>query len=103
MLEPSGGGLILYQAYGNLYAMTGERMVLPDNPLGSPNNVLNNQIFDTLRNDSFSSNVEMYFNDEEDNGVDKIIPQSPSKEIRTKIDNTKCPPSLLKKIREDEI
>nr|GEW41480.1 auxilin-like protein [Tanacetum cinerariifolium] len=24
MLAPSGGGLILYQAYGNLYAMTGE-------------------------------------------------------------------------------
>ncbi|GJZ11578.1 hypothetical protein Tco_0546337 [Tanacetum coccineum] len=23
MLAPSGGGLILYQAYGNLYAMTG--------------------------------------------------------------------------------
>ncbi|GJW74572.1 hypothetical protein Tco_0133942 [Tanacetum coccineum] len=25
MLAPSGGGLILYQAYGNLYAMTGRR------------------------------------------------------------------------------
>ncbi|GKD10742.1 hypothetical protein Tco_1190427 [Tanacetum coccineum] len=23
MLAPSGGGLIIYQAYGNLYAMTG--------------------------------------------------------------------------------
>ncbi|GJW67949.1 hypothetical protein Tco_0122373 [Tanacetum coccineum] len=25
MLAPSGGGLILYQAYDNLYAMTGKR------------------------------------------------------------------------------
>ncbi|GKA18358.1 hypothetical protein Tco_0698195 [Tanacetum coccineum] len=30
MLEPSGGGLILYQAYGNLYAMT----VLEDDVAG---------------------------------------------------------------------
>nr|GEW64812.1 retrotransposon protein [Tanacetum cinerariifolium] len=61
----------------NVKKAKGEIMVLPDNPLGSPDNVLNNQIFDTLRNDSFSSNVEMSFNDEEDNGVDMIIPQSP--------------------------
>ncbi|GKB32496.1 hypothetical protein Tco_0871897 [Tanacetum coccineum] len=27
MLAPSGGGLILYQAYGNLYAMTGDQSV----------------------------------------------------------------------------
>ncbi|GJS15629.1 hypothetical protein Tco_0410101 [Tanacetum coccineum] len=25
MLAPSGGGLLLYQAYGNLYAMTGRK------------------------------------------------------------------------------
>ncbi|GJW80493.1 hypothetical protein Tco_0144468 [Tanacetum coccineum] len=25
MLAPSGGGLILYQAYGNIYAMTGRK------------------------------------------------------------------------------
>ncbi|GKA14201.1 hypothetical protein Tco_0693847 [Tanacetum coccineum] len=25
MLAPSGGGLIIYQAYGNLYAMTGRK------------------------------------------------------------------------------
>ncbi|GKD17882.1 hypothetical protein Tco_1207040, partial [Tanacetum coccineum] len=25
MIAPSGGGLILYQAYGNLYAMTGRK------------------------------------------------------------------------------
>ncbi|GJU97112.1 hypothetical protein Tco_1326383 [Tanacetum coccineum] len=28
MLAPSGGGLILYQAYGNLYAMTGRKVHL---------------------------------------------------------------------------
>ncbi|GJS54642.1 hypothetical protein Tco_0628004 [Tanacetum coccineum] len=28
MLAPSGGGLILYQAYGNLYAMTGRKSFL---------------------------------------------------------------------------
>ncbi|GKE39420.1 hypothetical protein Tco_1462825 [Tanacetum coccineum] len=28
MLSPSGGGLILYQAYGNLYAMTGRKFHL---------------------------------------------------------------------------
>ncbi|GKA44789.1 hypothetical protein Tco_0737585 [Tanacetum coccineum] len=28
MLAPSGGGLILYQAYGNLYAMTGRKAQL---------------------------------------------------------------------------
>ncbi|GKF14391.1 hypothetical protein Tco_0055853 [Tanacetum coccineum] len=28
MLAPSGGGLILYQAYGNLYAMTGRKAYL---------------------------------------------------------------------------
>ncbi|GKA19063.1 hypothetical protein Tco_0698978 [Tanacetum coccineum] len=78
-------------------------MVLLDNPLGSPDNVLNNQIFDTLSNDSLTSNVEMYFNDEEDNGDDMIIPQTPNEEIRTRIDNTKCPPSLLKETEEDEI
>ncbi|GJR11990.1 hypothetical protein Tco_0794642 [Tanacetum coccineum] len=27
MLAPSGGGLILYQAYGNLYAMTGKKPI----------------------------------------------------------------------------
>ncbi|GJT27956.1 hypothetical protein Tco_0908231 [Tanacetum coccineum] len=28
MLAPSGGGLILYQAYGNLYVMTGRKTLL---------------------------------------------------------------------------
>ncbi|GJV09961.1 hypothetical protein Tco_1351502 [Tanacetum coccineum] len=31
MLAPSGGGSILYQAYGNLYAMTGRKAHFLDN------------------------------------------------------------------------
>ncbi|GJZ78772.1 hypothetical protein Tco_0643609 [Tanacetum coccineum] len=31
MLAPSGGGLILYQAYGNLYAMIGRKAHLLEN------------------------------------------------------------------------
>ncbi|GJX39918.1 hypothetical protein Tco_0254908 [Tanacetum coccineum] len=78
-------------------------MVPPNNPLGSPNNVLDNQIFDTVSYDTHQSNVEMYLNDEEDDGDNMIIPQTPSEEIRTRIDNTKFPPSLLNKIEENEI
>ncbi|GJT57915.1 hypothetical protein Tco_0992969 [Tanacetum coccineum] len=36
MLAPSGGGLILYQAYGNLYAMTGRKAhLLEDKQISS--------------------------------------------------------------------
>nr|GEX38331.1 hypothetical protein [Tanacetum cinerariifolium] len=78
-------------------------MVPLDNPLGSLNNVLDNQILDIASDDLNPSNVEMYLNDEEDNGDDMIIPQTPSEEIRTRIDDTKYPPSLLKETKEDEI
>nr|GEX86578.1 hypothetical protein [Tanacetum cinerariifolium] len=79
----------------------GERMVLLDNPLGSPDNVLDKQIFDTVSDDSHQSNTEIYLNDEEDDGDNMIIPQTPSEKIRTRIDNIKCPPSFLKKIGVD--
>ncbi|GKA36661.1 hypothetical protein Tco_0723226, partial [Tanacetum coccineum] len=69
-----------------------ERMVPLDNPLGCPDNVLDNQIFNTPSDDSHPSNVEMYLNDEEDDGDNMIIPQTTSEEIRTRIDNTKCSP-----------
>ncbi|GJV77364.1 zinc knuckle CX2CX4HX4C containing protein [Tanacetum coccineum] len=65
----------------------GERMVLLDNLLGYPDNVLDNQIFDTASDDSHPSNVEIYLNDEEDDGDNMIIPQTPSEEIRTRIDD----------------
>ncbi|GJR59769.1 hypothetical protein Tco_1501931 [Tanacetum coccineum] len=81
----------------------GERIVPPSNPLGTPDNVLDNRIIDTASNDSHPSNAEMYLNDEEDDGDTMIIPRTPSEEIRTRIDNTKCHPSLLNEIGEDEI
>nr|GEV68621.1 retrotransposon protein [Tanacetum cinerariifolium] len=81
----------------------GEITVLPGNLLGPPDNVLANQIFDTASDDSHPSNVEMYLSDYEDDDDNMIIPQTPSEEIRTRIDNTKCPPSLLNKSREDKI
>ncbi|GJW60598.1 hypothetical protein Tco_0109933 [Tanacetum coccineum] len=46
-------------------------MVPRNNPLGSPDNVLDNQIFDTPSDDSHPSNVEMYLNDEEDDGGER--------------------------------
>ncbi|GJT25810.1 hypothetical protein Tco_0895747 [Tanacetum coccineum] len=53
----------------------GERMVLSDKPMGPPNNVLDNQIFSILSDDSHASSGEMYLNEEEDSGdslVEKI-------------------------------
>nr|GEY34884.1 hypothetical protein [Tanacetum cinerariifolium] len=93
----------LTKHYPARYHIQGERMVYLDNPLRSSDNVLNNQIFDTTSDDSYQSNVEMYLNDEEDDGDNLIIPQTLSKEIMTRIDNTKCPPSFIKEIGEDEI
>nr|GEV67332.1 hypothetical protein [Tanacetum cinerariifolium] len=80
-----------------------ERMMPPDNPLGSLNNVLDNQIFNTASEGSHPSNMDMYLNDKEDDGDNMIISPTPSEEIRTRIDNTKCPPSLLNEIGEDKI
>ncbi|GKB24038.1 hypothetical protein Tco_0863439 [Tanacetum coccineum] len=39
MLASSGGGLILYRAYGNLYAMTGTLISLPDTLKDMANNL----------------------------------------------------------------
>ncbi|GKA58835.1 hypothetical protein Tco_0758148 [Tanacetum coccineum] len=65
-------------------------MVLPDNPMGSLDNVLDNQIFETSSNDSHLSNVEMYLNDEEDDGDSMVIPKTPSEKTRIRIDNNSC-------------
>ncbi|GJR46765.1 hypothetical protein Tco_1314868 [Tanacetum coccineum] len=47
--------------------------------------------------------IEQVIEEEGDDDDNMIIPQTPSEEIRTRIDNTKFPPSLLKEIEEDEI
>ncbi|GJZ01687.1 hypothetical protein Tco_0519648 [Tanacetum coccineum] len=75
-------------------------MVLPDNQIGSPNSVLVSKMFDNSSNDSHE---ELYLNDEEDDSDSMVVPQTPSEEIRTRIDNTRVPPPLIRGIGEDKI
>ncbi|GJS55622.1 hypothetical protein Tco_0628984 [Tanacetum coccineum] len=75
-------------------------MMLPENQSGSPNSVLDSKM---LENSSNDSHEELYLNDEEDDGDSIVVPQTPSKEIRTKIDNTRVPPPLIRGIGEDKI
>ncbi|GJU80901.1 hypothetical protein Tco_1283266 [Tanacetum coccineum] len=63
-------------------------MALLDNPIGSLKNVLNNQIFEISSDDSHALSIEMYLLNEEDDGDNVVIPQTPNEEIRTSIDNT---------------
>ncbi|GKA13706.1 hypothetical protein Tco_0693352 [Tanacetum coccineum] len=52
MLAPSGGGLILYQAYGNLYAMTGRKAhLLEDKKISSVG------VFDEVTGMTFGRNT----------------------------------------------
>nr|GEW35890.1 ribonuclease H-like domain-containing protein [Tanacetum cinerariifolium] len=81
----------------------GERMALPNNPIGSLKNMLNNQIFKISSDDSHASSVEMYLLDEEDDCDSLVIPQTPNEEIRTRIDNTRCPFPLLKEALENQL
>ncbi|GJZ70014.1 hypothetical protein Tco_1169196 [Tanacetum coccineum] len=77
-------------------------MMLPDNQVSSPNSVLDDKTFENSRNDS-NFDVDLYLNDEEDNGNNVVIPQTPSEEMRTRIHNTGIPPSLIRGIKEDKI
>nr|GEX98462.1 hypothetical protein [Tanacetum cinerariifolium]GEX98473.1 hypothetical protein [Tanacetum cinerariifolium] len=70
-------------------------MVLLENPNGSSDNVLDNQIIEISIDNSHASSMEMYLLDEEDDGDNVVVPQIPSEEIRNKINNTRCPPPLL--------
>ncbi|GJU93652.1 hypothetical protein Tco_1318408 [Tanacetum coccineum] len=54
-------------------------MVLLDNQGSSSKSVLNDKAFEDSRNDS-EFDVDLYLNDEEDNGDNMAIPQTPSKE-----------------------
>ncbi|GKB34465.1 hypothetical protein Tco_0879407 [Tanacetum coccineum] len=78
-------------------------MALLDNPIGSLENVLNNQIFEISSDDSHALSIEMYLLNEEDDGDNVVIPQTPNEEIRTSIDNTRCPIPLLKEVGEEQI
>ncbi|GJZ07041.1 hypothetical protein Tco_0540834 [Tanacetum coccineum] len=73
-------------------------MVLPDNQVGSPNSVLDNEMFEISSNESdFDANA--HSNDKEVNSDNVVIPQSPNEEVITRIYNTGIPPSLIKEIR----
>nr|GEX30968.1 hypothetical protein [Tanacetum cinerariifolium] len=75
-------------------------MVLSHNQIGSPNSVLDCKMLDNSSNDSHE---ESYLNDEEDDNDSMVVPQTPSEEIRTRIDNTRIPPPLIRGIEEDKI
>ncbi|GJY79951.1 hypothetical protein Tco_0492702 [Tanacetum coccineum] len=75
-------------------------MVLLDNQIGCPNNVLDRKM---LENSSNDSHEELYLNDEEDEGDSMVIPQTLSEEIRTRNDNTLVPTPLIRGIGEDKI
>ncbi|GKB90898.1 hypothetical protein Tco_0963170 [Tanacetum coccineum] len=77
-------------------------MVLPDNQISSPNSVLDDKVFENSSNDS-DFNVDLYLNDEEDNGDNLVIPHIPNEELRTRIYNTRIPPSLIRGIGEEKI
>ncbi|GJV06357.1 hypothetical protein Tco_1344013 [Tanacetum coccineum] len=77
-------------------------VVLPNNQIGSPNNVLDDKMFENSSNDS-DFNMELYLNDEEDNNDNVVVPQTPSEEMRTWIYNIRILPSLIRGTREDKI
>ncbi|GKD68622.1 hypothetical protein Tco_1322712, partial [Tanacetum coccineum] len=72
-------------------------MVLLDNQVGSPNSVLDNEMFD-ISSDEFDIDVIALSNDEEVNSDNVVIRQSPNEEVITRIYNTRIPPPSL--IRE---
>ncbi|GJS98572.1 hypothetical protein Tco_0819742 [Tanacetum coccineum] len=77
-------------------------MVLPDNQVGSPKSVLDDKALEDSSNDA-DFNLDLYLNDEEDNGNNVVVPQTPSEEVRTRIYNTVIPPSVIRGVREDRI
>ncbi|GJR99590.1 hypothetical protein Tco_0316099 [Tanacetum coccineum] len=77
-------------------------MVLPDNQVGSPKSVLDDKALEDSSNDA-DFNLNLYLNDEEDNGNNVFVPHTPSEEVRTRIYNIEIPPSLIRGIWEDRI
>ncbi|GJV49503.1 hypothetical protein Tco_1439715 [Tanacetum coccineum] len=69
-----------------------------DNQVGSPNSVLDNEIFEISSNES-DFDVNAHPNDEEVNSDNVVIPQSPNKEVITRIYNTRIPPYLIREVR----
>ncbi|GJY17882.1 hypothetical protein Tco_0389373 [Tanacetum coccineum] len=77
-------------------------MVLPNNQVSSPNIVLDGKDFENSSNDS-DFDADLYLNNEENNGDNVVVPQTPSEEMRTMIYNTGIPPPLIRGIGKDKI
>ncbi|GJY16167.1 hypothetical protein Tco_0386589 [Tanacetum coccineum] len=77
-------------------------MVLLDNQDSSPKSVLDDKAFQDSSSDS-DFDVDLYLNDEEENGDNVVVPKTPSEEVRTEIYNIRIPPSLIRGIGEDKI
>ncbi|GJW15464.1 hypothetical protein Tco_0019597 [Tanacetum coccineum] len=77
-------------------------MVLSDNQGISPKSVLDDKAFEDLSN-NLDFDIDLYLNNEEDNGDNMVIPQTPKEEVRTRIYNTRIPLSLVRGIKEDRI
>ncbi|GJS35290.1 hypothetical protein Tco_0533672 [Tanacetum coccineum] len=73
-------------------------MVLLDNQVGSPNGVLNNEMFDISSNESDLDEIALP-NDEEVNSDNGVIPQSPNEDVITIIYNTGIPPFRIREVR----
>ncbi|GKC27199.1 hypothetical protein Tco_1034493 [Tanacetum coccineum] len=77
-------------------------MVLPNNQVSSSKSMLDDKAIEDSSSDS-NFDKDLYHNNEKDIVNDVIIPQTPSEEVRTRIYNTRIPPSLIKLIGEDRI
>ncbi|GJV21250.1 hypothetical protein Tco_1370270 [Tanacetum coccineum] len=60
MLAPSGGGLILYQAYGNLYAMTGRKAHLLEDKKIPSVGVSDEMSFNTLFHEEMDEITDLH-------------------------------------------
>ncbi|GJR30993.1 hypothetical protein Tco_0422337 [Tanacetum coccineum] len=77
-------------------------MVLPNNQVSSPNSVFDDKAFENSSNDS-DFDADLYLHDEEDNGDNVVITQTPSEEIRARSYNTGILSPLIRGIGEDKI
>ncbi|GJV09861.1 hypothetical protein Tco_1351402 [Tanacetum coccineum] len=77
-------------------------MMLSDNQGSSPKSVLDDKALEDSSNDT-NFNVDLYLNNEEDNGDDVVVPQTLSEKVRTRIYNIRIPPYLIRGIGEDRI
>ncbi|GJT28438.1 hypothetical protein Tco_0908713 [Tanacetum coccineum] len=73
-------GVLSLSGYGVLSFILCGLMVLPDNQGSSPKSVLDYKAFEDSSHDS-DFDVDLHLNDEEDNGNNVAVPQTPSEEV----------------------